>query len=587
MVKKISNKNIRATAFKEFWGDEYDESIYLWEGAKHNLTLGEMESLHVATMEDLFATEAESNLAHENCKELYHKFLPELSRKLNEIHGLDLPACFWKTAFGYWLFRHICIVYEKYSYLSIIDINKMSIKLLDKKSFFIPNDHYEYVKCFCNDFGVQQLISQYYYLFKNKEYPIVNKAFTLAGDGKIIGNRRLSIRRYLSASKRLLLRSLGKVLSALIEPKIVLLRASYSHDIIIQLALKSKGKVQPIEVPKVNISQNQINELGRQKLLNIDTGSDFEHFLVETFYCCIPRIFMEQFRDYYDVFLEDIQKRSFTHIVSEGWIGMNQVSIYCAIAENNGRRLICQEHAASSDLAKNTLLWIDKSVADIFLTTGWDSIDSNIIAAGFARRKINPYRFDQNKDNVLFISHVLFPYLMEFSSHATNSAYINELKVVNNFIDYLADDIRKKFMLRPRRSRYYWDNELAWEVERRGTRINTGDFARSILMSRIVIIDHMSTGLAEILMMKVPFLLILNPHVIIEKKYESIFTELIHCNVVHTSPESAVKFLSVAYDDVENWWKSEAVQASVGKLSSSYLASPSKTIDYLLSCLPQ
>ena len=169
MLKKISNKNIRATAFKEFWGAEYDESIYLWEGAKHNLTLSEMESLRVATMEDLFATEAEYNLAHENCKELYHKFLPELSMKLNEIHGLDLPASFWKTAFGYWLFRHICIVYEKYSYLSIIDIDKMSIKLLDKKSFFIQNDHYEYVKCFCNDFGVQQLISQYYYLFKNKE----------------------------------------------------------------------------------------------------------------------------------------------------------------------------------------------------------------------------------------------------------------------------------------------------------------------------------------------------------------------------------------------------------------------------------
>ena len=78
----------------------------------------------------------------------------------------------------------------------------------------------------------------------------------------------------------------------------MLLGVFYSLDIVKQLALKSKGKIQPIEVPKVNISQNQINELGRQKLLNIDTDSGFEHFLVETFYYCTPRIFIEQFRDY-------------------------------------------------------------------------------------------------------------------------------------------------------------------------------------------------------------------------------------------------------------------------------------------------
>ena len=124
-------------------------------------------------------------------------------------------------------------------------------------------------------------------------------------------------------------------------------------------------------------------------------------------------------------------------------------------------------------------------------------------------------------------------------------------------------------------------------MKRKGIKIDSGDFTNSILMSRIVIIDHISTGLAEILMMKVPFLLILNSHVIIEKKYESIFTELIKRNVIHTSPQSAVKFLSVVYDDVENWWKSEAVQTAVNRLVSSYLASTSKTIDYLLSCLHQ
>lgn len=581
MLNNITNKNIRATALKEFWGDEYDESIYLWHGAKNNLTLGEMESLQDTTVEDLFSTEAEINLAHGKCKELYHKFLPALGIKLNEIHGLCLPASFWGTVFGYWLFRHICIVYEKYSYLSIIDINKTSIKLLDKDSFFIPHEHFEYVYCFCNDFGVQQLVSQYYYLFKNKEFPTINKEFIESIDSK-----KLNLRRSLFLAKQLLLCSAKKAVSILNEPNIIILEAYYSDDIVKELALKSKGQIKRIEVPRVNISQNQISELERQKLLNIDVGNDLEHFLVHTFYYCIPRIFIEQFRNYYDTFLADIQKRDFTHIVSEGWIGKNQVAIYCAIAKNNGRKLICQEHAFGSELVRYTMQWIDRSVGDMFITTGWNAKDSKIIAGGFCK-KITSYNIDRNKSNILFISHTRFPYLMEFSGHATNSAYINELKSVNDFIDYLPDNIRNKFVLRPRVGKYFWNTELAWDVDRKGIKIDTGDFAKSILMSRIVIIDHIATGLAEILMMKVPFLLILNSHVIIEKKYKSIFTELINCNVVHVSSKSAVNFLSKIYSDVQKWWKSEPVQTSVGRLSTSCLASPSKTIDYLLSCLPQ
>ena len=43
-IKAINyeNINIRATALEEFWGTEYDDDIYLWEGAKHNYTLNKI-----------------------------------------------------------------------------------------------------------------------------------------------------------------------------------------------------------------------------------------------------------------------------------------------------------------------------------------------------------------------------------------------------------------------------------------------------------------------------------------------------------------------------------------------------------------
>ena len=159
MHKETPFKNIRATALSEFWGTEYTDSLYLWEGAKNCLTLSEIEKITEETLGDLFAAPEDIVIASEYCKQVYYKILPKLAAKLNEISGLSLPETFWRTAFGYWLFRHICITYEKYVYLSKIDIDRTSINLLDKNSFYNPYNHYDYVYCFCNDFGVQQLVS--------------------------------------------------------------------------------------------------------------------------------------------------------------------------------------------------------------------------------------------------------------------------------------------------------------------------------------------------------------------------------------------------------------------------------------------
>lgn len=582
MLKK--NINIRATTLKEFWCNEYENSIYMWEGAKNNLTLDEIDNLEIATMKDLFVTKVEITHAHRDCRRLYRKYLTILSNKLNEIHSLDLPESFWTICFGYWLFRYISNIYEKYAYLSMLDIDKTSIALLDKTSFFIPHDQTEYVHFFCSDFGVQQIVSQYYYLFKNKDFPIVARQYTLNMKQKNAEHGNLNIGKFLSFTKWLLLRPFIKTVSVLIRQKIVLLKTDYSADIINRLLINSKGRIRSIHLPEVNISQNQINRSDRRKLSAIDTNGDLEHFMTHSFYNCIPKIFLEHFRAYYDAFSADIEKRNFTHIVSSGWIGRSNIGLYCAIAKNNGIKLICQEHAAGSDIVKYTMRWIDQSVADVFLTTGWGAKESNVIAGGF--NKTTPeYHFDQAKTDVLFITHVRFPYLMQFGRHATNTAYINELKLVNDFINFLPDKIREKFVLRLRKanSKHFWDNELAWEVERKGITIDLGNFAKSILRSRIVIIDHITTGLAEILIMKAPFLLMLNSHVIIEEKYKPIFNDLINCNVIHYSPKSAVKFLSTVYGDVQEWWRSETVQVSVNRFLSSFLADPSKTTDYLLS----
>lgn len=581
--KKISHKNIRATAFKEFWGTEFEESIYLWEGAKHNLTLSEIDEISCPTMTDLFAEKEDNAYAHQFCKKLYSKFLPILSLKLNEIHGTTLPVTFWRTVFGYWLFRHICIIYEKYSYLSRIDINKTSIKLLEKNSFYIPNNHYDYTYCFCNDFGVQQLVSLYYSLFKNKDFPSISKKFVLNKE-----NHKSAIRYYLSLTKKKIKELIINYSRKEINPQIALLDVFFTANVIKMLSATSKGLIRPINLPRVvDPVENPSNDM-RNSLLCIEAENEFEYYLIQSLYHCVPMMIIEQFRKHYDSYLMDIEKKSFTHIVSEAWISNLPTSIYAAIAKNNGRKLICHQHGASIQWLSNNLKWIDYSVADAYLTTGWKMNWAKIVQGGFCCRDIKPYNVEPWKKDILFVTFTSFPYLMDFGKLPVNSNFIKALKSVREFVDSLPEGLREYFVLRHRRAENFWDTEHSLSGNEKNIKIDKGNFAQSLTRAKIVVIDHLSTGVAEILLMNVPCLIIHNNEIVpLSDEFTKVLNDLIDCGVVHNSSQSAVEWLSNLYDDVPKWWNSEAVKVAVNKLISKTLAPPSKTIDYLLSCLHQ
>ena len=398
-LSQIKHKNIRATALDEFWGSEFEHSIYLWQGAKHKLTLSEIENSAIPALKDLFATKEEQTNAHQYCKDIYFKFLPILAEKLNEIHGLNLPVSFWRTVFGYWLFRHICIVYEKYSYLSKIDIDQTSIKLLDQQSFYIPHNHKDYFKCFADDFGVQQLVSQYYYLFRKRDFPCLAKNFKMISKEQ----QKSGLGAPLPLIRELIKRVAKNIAQRIVVPKILICRASFGSNVLKQLLIKSKGRIQPNDLPKAKISPKDISNTMRKALLNIDSENEFEYFLAQTFYYCFPIMLVEEFGDYYEAYSRDLKKSRFTHLVSEQWITDIPTSIYAAVAQLKGKRLIAPQHGASNQWLSNNMYWVDYLIADTFLTTGWMSNQSNLVPGGFSCRDIFPYQHHRDKKNILYI----------------------------------------------------------------------------------------------------------------------------------------------------------------------------------------
>jgi|TARA_B110000037_G_scaffold220716_1_gene289394 putative transferase (TIGR04331 family) len=590
--KKNQFKNIRATGLKEFWGSKYDDDIYLWNGAKHGFTLAEIDRIKSPTLDDNFSTTEEVSIAFIECQKIYYKFSELVGDKLNEIHKTDLPVSFWRTAFGYWFFRHIHIVYEKYSYLCKLSIDKTSIKLLDKKSFFIPNDSEEYVQCFCSDFGVQQLVSQYYYLFKSVDFPIKEKSYDIISN-ELKNKKQKDKFAFLKNSislKQFLFRIITKILPLIRKPKIILLGVNYSA-IFKSTLIKSKLKIQSYILPELeNLSEN-IDKSKRQEFLDIKYDNNFELYLISTLYHCFPKILIEKFNNYYEVFENDIKKKQFKYIVSEGWISNLSLSIYIAIAKNNNKEFLCQEHAAFGYLFRNNYFWYELLVSNKFITTGWQ-IDNNarILQGGIAFRRIKPYLFDRSKKNILFICHVRYPYIMEFGvNNEINSGYLKSLRMVNNFIDLLPKEFTESFLLRPRSvNKYFWDSEHAWDINKRAINIDRGNFHESIQQSKVVIIDHISSGVAELILMNVPFIIIHDNLVVpIAKEFENVFKNLSGSGVVQNSAESTIEHLKEVYDNVDAWWRSEQVKTSINELRSTFLAPSSNTTDLLLKLLKE
>lgn len=572
---KISNKNIRATALQEFWSEEYPDSLYLWQGAKHNSTLADIEKSKIPTHKDLFSTQEEIQKGHEFCKSFYYQILPELAGRLNKVHNLDLSVSFWQTTFGYWLYRHISVVYDKYVYLSGLDIDSTGIKLLNKRDFYIPQNHSDYIFCFAGDFGVQQLVSQYYYLYKTKEFSLVNSRFSY---GNLTSNNdafSTRIKRKLS-----LLR---------VEPQVALLNVHYAEKVLNFLQEKSQEKISNFILPVMKVKSRVADFSKRRCIANCVIEDSFESYLIQSLYYCLPRDFLENFKEYYNVFQKDIESRKFTHIVSENWISNIPNAIYVALAMKNKRTFITNEHAAGTFFYKNLMQFIDYDVADIYLSVGWKKNSKNFVQGGFACRDVIPYEYDQQKKTILYISHTRFIYWQAFNeTHATNSTFIKRLNFVAKILELFPPELKANLLFRPRKGKLFWDVEGVLELDKHNIKIDRSDFSKSISQSRIVIIDHISTGLAEILLMNVPFILVYDVNFIpLSDELQKIFDDLINCGVIHTSAQSAVAHLSSIYDDVEGWWNSEIVCRPVKQLTEISLAPANKTTDYFLSLLSE
>ena len=579
----ISKRNIRATCYTECWGTKFKDSVFLWQGAKNHIPYSQWDTIDCHTVEDKFSTKEDIRLGHDYCKKVYEKMLPQLSDRLNEIHQTDHPVDFWRIVCGRWFFEYICVAYEKYCYLSDLDVENTDLVLLDKDSFYTPKDFNDSCQCFTSDFGVHQLVSHYYYLFAKRNFQSLPKEF-----GSIAKTKTHFTFDNIGRFVKSCLRHFAKKILPPKKYTAILVKTYINRKIIKELSHRSKGKIKYIGLPKVISFSDRVDFKKRAKLLDIQTeNGSFEYFLVQTLYYALPKVVIEYFSNHYRIFLTDIKAKRFDYIVSEAWVGDFATAIYVAITKNLGKKLIFTQHGAYMEMNHTNLEWLQFAVADKYLTTGWESDHPNSVVGGFASREITDYEYLPSKKNILYVCNAWVLYLVRLMNLIVgNSNSVEKLKMTLNFIDNLPDHLLKHFVLRDRPLPFHWDSRDFLQVNKKGIRMD--DASQNLLISiseaRIVVIDHFSTSFAEILAMGTPFIAIHDRETDpLGEEYEDIFCKLHDAGVVHYSAESAVSKLKNIYDNVQQWWNSEIVKKAVDNLKEKTIGPPSQTAEYLLS----
>ena len=295
--------NVRATALEEFWGNEYEDFKYLWEGAMHKRSLDDINHGKDKLLDNPFPDQKTIEAAHLFCKEYYFQVLPILAKNLNEIHNLNFDSKTWGIAFGYWLYRHISVIYDKYVILSMIDWENSSVKLLCESCYYVPESHLDYLRIFAHDFGVQQLVSLYCRTFSKKEFPVICKNSDSTGQSTLFQAIDSTIARCYHAAEM-----------AREDVEIGLLGTYFSAGNNAHLKSSTRGRAGEITLPKVTFSK-MIDLDTRKRIYTGDPVKNFDLFFWESIKHCLPTAYLENFQASYQEYSEDILRRNFKYIV--------------------------------------------------------------------------------------------------------------------------------------------------------------------------------------------------------------------------------------------------------------------------------
>jgi len=513
-------------------------------------------------------------------REKYLEYIPLLSRRMSEIHGVKLPNIYWERCMGFTLLMHIsnCLRIYKIALLSGLNQYRIAVPGAMSMPNSPPRTEKEYRDLFqYSESGDSALLNCYANMFfdknclhympakitkSNKEGAKQSKS--RFGKLKRVWNFKWNILGYLAV----------KLLRLVVNPTVLAAQVYWNRRERYWVELISLGKIR-VE-PVLSLCPTPLLPIdwqAREKLSEFSVGiSDFDRFFFASLNFSAPQSWLEGWqtrRTSASSLLSRYGK--LRHIINES-LDEDSLLLMAEASAKGVTTILCEHNWLQFQFLGNFIWYMQRKV-DRFWTLGWHNEKTGKTeASGSFFEWMAPKSRVANID-LLYVSGVSLVkapasnagYLAAGSNNAAKYLYIKKI-----FFSALPQDLISKIYYRDypewRRKRLgvHFDDEEV--VRTYGSQFFTVDDKEEegaiqlIARSKIVITDYLSTTYIQSILSDVPTIVLFNENTMyLDSEHHGFFDRLVEAKIFHSNPLEAARFLEQISESPRLWWDSPSV----------------------------
>lgn len=524
------------------------------------------------------------------------KYLSEIISALNIIHHTNLSELFWRKTLSMGFRRYIHITYDEYLEHKNNFSKSNIFHKMNQEDYKIIENFDDFRDYFTNNIcGYNQMFSLFIDCFHEELNP--KKKYNCKTNNELLKDSVLKIvkRKLKNITFDKLINLLLKYLYITEEPTILIMGSYFKPSYLKPLLVKSNGSIksQDFNIQKINSNTNEELRKEFQNLVSNNIEDKFDKFFYHSLFYNFPKFIIEDFKYNYNfcnLFLNKHKKLKY--IISEDWIGNSNRAFFLAVAkEEYNIKHVYNEHNALFHHILGGSKRLQCELVDIYYSLGWEGKG---IKKGASLYDFNLNENYNNQYSILYISCTTFLKRSEFNAHYTFSAEAAHLhiKFSYDFFNNISKSSLSNLVYRAHPIVPGWKGLNKEKVLDKFLQnvylIDEFKYSSKIMMkkSRLVIIDYISTGYLESLIMNIPTIAFWDQRTyFLNDEYSDFFDVLVSCGICQTSPTEAANFVNdlVENDSIEKWWYSEQTQNARKAFLDRNIGDPEDAINFYLS----
>ena len=521
--------------------------------------------------------ESSRKIASNEARALEDKLFPILCNIINQHHGTDHDARFWKIVFGHWFRRYVHVMLNR---VKTIEQAFLAYEISGITAY--ADDQYRLATLDSNSAIWAFNDARWNNALSIRIIDLLNSA---SCHMDVIEGCESSGFRYdtISSPPSLVTTALQWIRQQTSNAQSYLSRDNDAFIINSYFPIKESIKLQLTlgqcpqawHTPKLKISEKPDGVLreGLAKQLARKSSSNLEDILSVMLFELLPVCYLEGFTNLNKLVKQQSWPKDPKFIFTSNDFDTNEVfKLWTATKVGTGSKYFTGQHGNAYGTDHYLYSTIEEVTAHKFLTWGWtDGLPQHTPAFIFktAGRKAEQYN---PQGGLLLIEKCLGHRMETWDSTSEFSNYFSEQQ---NFVSKLAITPKLNLIIRMQANyKYYnWNEESRWRDFDPALKIERGNspIRDLIARSRLVVHSYDSTGILETLSQNIPTLAFWqNGLDHLRGSAKPYYQLLADVGIVHFTHESIAHKVNGMWDEVEYWWREPNVQFARKKFCERY-----------------